>query len=138
MDKIRYGIIGAGNQGDYYASLLVDSDIPDAVLTAICDHDPKKLTAARETYGESVTYFTEYGQMLDSGLCDVVLVEVPHYQHPEMVIACLEKGIHVITDKPAGVYTKQVRLMNEAAEKSGALFGMMFNQRTDCRYRKMK
>jgi len=44
----------------------------------------------------------------------------------------------VICDKPAGVYTKQVREMNEFAAKSKALFAMMFNQRTNCIYRKMK
>ncbi len=41
-------------------------------------------------------------------------------------------------EKPAGVYTKAVREMNEAAEKSGKVFGMMFNQRTNCVYRKMR
>lgn len=138
MEKVRYGIIGAGNQGWYYASLIADGDIPDARLTAICDNNSEKRNAAKEAFGETVRYFSEYHRMLDSGLCDVVLVETPHYQHPEMVIECLNRGIHVITDKPAGVYTKQVREMNEASEKSGALFGMMFNQRTDCRYRKMK
>ncbi|MDL2234472.1 Gfo/Idh/MocA family oxidoreductase, partial [Ruminococcaceae bacterium OttesenSCG-928-L11] len=41
-------------------------------------------------------------------------------------------------EKPAGVYTKQVREMNEAAAKANVTFGMMFNQRTNCVYRKMK
>jgi predicted dehydrogenase len=40
-------------------------------------------------------------------------------------------------EKPAGVYTKQVREMNAAAEKSGLVFGMMFNQRTNAWFRKM-
>ena len=40
-------------------------------------------------------------------------------------------------EKPAGVYTKAVREMNAAAQKSGKVFGMMFNQRTNCLYRKM-
>ena len=42
-----------------------------------------------------------------------------------------------MSEKPAGVYTKQVREMNEAAARSGKVFGMMFNQRTNCVYRKM-
>ena len=46
-------------------------------------------------------------------------------------------GLHVMCEKPAGVYTKAVREMNEAAEKSGKVFAMMFNQRTNCVYRKM-
>jgi len=76
--------------------------------------------------------------MLDDNVCDAILVETPHYQHPEIVIDCLKRGIHVICDKPAGVYTKQVKEMNEAASKSKSLFTMMFNQRTNCVYRKMK
>lgn len=85
-----------------------------------------------------VTYFTDYIQMLDSGLCDAVLVEVPHYQHPEMVMECLKRDIYVICEKPAGVYAAQVKEVNEAAKNSKALFGMMFNQRTNCLYRKMR
>ena len=64
--------------------------------------------------------------------------QTTHYQHPEIVIECLKRGIHVICDKPAGVYTKQVREMNEFAAKCNARFAMMFNQRTNCVYRKMK
>ncbi len=40
-------------------------------------------------------------------------------------------------EKPAGVYTKQVREMNEEAMKHNLVFGMMFNQRTNHIYRKM-
>jgi predicted dehydrogenase len=50
----------------------------------------------------------------------------------------LNKGINVICEKPAGVYTKQVKEMNEVAKNSNSLFAMMFNQRTNCLYRKMK
>ena len=76
--------------------------------------------------------------MLESGVCDAVLVETPHYQHPEIVMECLKRDVNVICDKPAGVYTKQVREMNEAAAKSKAKFAMMFNQRMNCVYRKMR
>ena len=68
----------------------------------------------------------------------LVLVETPHYQHPEIVIECLKRGMNVICEKPAGVYTKQVKEMNEVAKESNALFALMFNQRTNCVYRKMK
>ena len=105
----------------------------------MCDINPAKIENIKEkTTNKDAVYFTDYIEMLDSGLCDAVLVEVPHYQHPEMVIECLKRGIHVISEKPAGVYTKQVREMNEFAEKSDAVFGMMFNQRTNCVYRKMR
>ena len=105
----------------------------------MCDINEAKIENVKaKTTNQDAVYFTDYKEMLDSGLCDAVLIEVPHYSHPEMVEECLKRNIHVICEKPAGVYTKQVREMNAASEKSGALFGMMFNQRTNCLYRKMR
>ena len=139
MEQVRYGIIGLGNQGSSYVKKFDNGLLTDAVLTAMCDINPAKIEHIKsKTLAKDAVYFTDYIEMLDSGLCDAVLVEVPHYQHPEMVIECLKRDIHVICEKPAGVYTKQVREMNEFAEKSKAKFGMMFNQRTNCLYRKMR
>lgn len=58
--------------------------------------------------------------------------------HPEIVIEALNNDVNVISDKPIGVYTKQVKEMNEVAKKSKAKFSLMFNQRTNSVYRKMK
>ena len=140
MGKIRFGIVGLGNQGTFYVnSIFAKGKVENGYVSALCDINPAKIESIKTTFtDENVKYFTDYIEMLDSGLCDAVLIEVPHYQHPEMVIECLKRGINVICEKPAGVYTKQVREMNEVAKKSKAHFGMMFNQRTNCLYRKMK
>ena len=138
MSKIRYGIVGVGNQGTYYAVRLDGGLVEDSVLTAVADINPAKIEAIKPKLKGDVKYYSDYKQMLSDGVCDAVLVAVPHYDHPSIVIECLNRGIHVITDKPAAVYTKQVEEMNAAAEKSNALYGMMFNQRTNCLYRKMK
>ena len=140
MERIRFGIIGLGNQGSYYALSLFDKGaITNGIITALCDINPAKIEAMQSRItNKSITYFTDYKQMLDSGLCDAVLVEVPHYSHPEMVIACLNRGINVICEKPAGVYADQVLEMNAVADKKSAKFAMMFNQRTNCVYRKMR
>lgn len=44
----------------------------------------------------------------------------------------------MLTEKPAGVYTKQVEEMNAAAKKSGKVFGIMYNQRTNPKFQKMR
>ena len=140
MKKIRFGIIGVGNQGSSYIYSLFDKGrIENGVVSAVCDINKFKLDSVKEnTTNKDIVYFNDYKEMLDSGLCDAVLVETPHYQHPEIVIECLNRGINVICEKPAGVYTKQVKEMNEVAKKSNAHFAMMFNQRTNCLYRKMR
>ncbi|MDR1439199.1 MAG: Gfo/Idh/MocA family oxidoreductase, partial [Clostridiales bacterium] len=76
-----------------------------------------------------------------SGTADAVIIAVPHYWHPPLAIEALGSKIHVMCEKPAGVYTKQVREMNAAAvaaEKDGVVFGLMFNQRTNSLFRKMR
>ena len=138
MKEIRYGVVGAGNQGTYYALKLDEGAVENARLTAVCDLNPVKIDAIKAKLKGEIAYYNDYKKMLDEGAVDAVLVAVPHYSHPEIVIECLNRNVHVITDKPAAVYTEQVEEMNRAAEKSKALYGMMFNQRTNCLYRKMK
>lgn len=137
MKKIKFAIVGMGNQGSHYAKLFQENKIENGELLAVCDNDAQRLETAKQKF-ENLMYFDNYINMLECGKIDAVLVETPHYQHPEIVIECLKRGINVICDKPAGVYTKQVREMNEVAKKSNAKFAMMFNQRTNCVYRKMR
>ena len=139
MEKVRFGIIGVGNMGSSHSKNLLAGKVENGVLAAICDLKQSKLDAIKAIEGaENVATFTDYKEMLASGLIDVVIVAVPHYFHPPMVIDALNAGVHAISEKPAGVYTKQVKEMNEVAKKSDKLFGMMFNQRTNCLYRKMR
>jgi predicted dehydrogenase len=50
----------------------------------------------------------------------------------------MKKGLNVLIEKPAGVYTKQVEEMNAVAKECNVVFGIMMNQRTNCIYRKMR
>lgn len=139
-DKIRLGMIGIGNMGSAHANNLKAGKCPEIELVAIADNNPERLAWAKEQgFGEQVHYFESAEEMLDSGLIDSCLVAIPHYEHATYAIKCMQRGIHVMVEKPAGVYTKQAREMNEEAEKHpDVVFGMMFNQRTNCVYRKLR
>lgn len=138
MEKVKIGVIGIGNMGSGHCKNILSGLCPDIELAAVADISAERRAFAKENYPESVAIFDDAMKMLDSGLINAVIVAVPHYFHPQYVIAALERGIHAMSEKPAGVYTKQVREMNEAAAKSDAIFAMMFNQRTDHIYRKMR
>ena len=112
---------------------------PEIEVTAVADINPARLEWAKAELGEGVALFDNAEAMLDSGKIDACIVSVPHYDHARYVIECMKRGIHVMCEKPAGVYTLQVRQMIEEADKHPeAVFGMMFNQRTNCVYRKMR
>lgn len=137
MEKVRLGIIGIGNMGTNHAKSIVEGRAPEVELTAVADLRESRRTWCRENLPENVAVFEQAKDLMASGLCDAVLLSVPHYQHPELSIAAMDQGLHVLCEKPAGVYTKQVRAMNDHAAKSDRVFAMMFNQRTNCVYRKM-
>ncbi len=138
MSKIRLGIIGIGNMGSGHARSVVEGKCPDFVLAAVADINPARLEWAKKELGEDIALFDDAIAMLDSRCIDACLISVPHYDHPCFAMACMQRGIHVMVEKPAGVYTKQVREMNEeAAKHPEVVFGMMFNQRTNHVYRAM-
>lgn len=141
-NKIRLGIIGIGNMGSGHANNILEGKCADFCLCAAADIKPDRLEWIKEAgraAGAEVECFSDAIAMLDSGKIDACMVCVPHYDHPGYAIECMKRGIHVMVEKPAGVYTKQVREMNEEAERHPeVVFGMMFNQRTNCIYRKMR
>ena len=139
MAKVRLGIIGAGNMGSGHIGNYVKGTLPEVEIVAVADRREERRAWVRETLGEGVTIFNEGIDLIHSGLVDAILIAVPHYQHPGLAIEGFKNGLHVMCEKPAGVYTKQVKEMNAEADKHPELkFGMMFNQRTNCVYRKIK
>ena len=139
MKRIRLGIIGIGNIGTAHARNLLGGKCPDFDLVAAADINPDRIAWFKENMSDQITYFDDAIAMLDSGLIDACMVCVPHYDHPRYAMECMRREIHVMVEKPAGVYTLQVREMNEEAKKHpNVVFGMMFNQRTNCLYRKMR
>ncbi|WP_167040849.1 Gfo/Idh/MocA family oxidoreductase [Salinibacterium sp. ZJ454] len=136
--QVRLGIIGLGAQGSMYAKFIADGLVPNMVIGAIADIDPAKADVAASVYPD-VPFFDDYVALLDSGTVDAVITTVPHFLHPEMGIAALSRDIHALVEKPAGVYTKQVAELNAfAATKPELSFGIMFNQRNNPLYIRLK
>lgn len=133
---VKLGIIGIGNMGSTHSLNVLAGKTPEITLAAVADRRESRRSWAKEKL-PGVPVFEEGSELIESGLCDGVLIAVPHYQHPVLAKEAFGKGLHVLCEKPAGVYTNAVKEMNEAADRAGKTFGMMFNQRTNCVYRKM-
>ncbi len=137
VQPLRYGIIGVGNMGTSHLNYFLSGALTEMRLTAVADINPERLEAVQDELPE-LACFNDGIAMMESGLVDAVVIATPHYDHPPLVQAALAHNIHVLSEKPAGVYTKQVREMNEFAAKSDKVFAVMFNQRTNHVYRKLR
>lgn len=148
MKKVRLGIIGVGNMGTGHLNNILGRQCPEIEVTAVADINPARLDHARAMVEKAraehpeipeIATFTDAMEMISSGECDAIIVAVPHYDHPRYCIAGLQAGLHVMSEKPAGVYTAQVReLIEEADRHPDLIYALMFNQRTNPYYRKMR
>lgn len=135
---LRLGIIGAGNMGSGHIRNIMSGKCPEIQVTAVADRRASCRDQAKKWLPEAAV-FAEGSELIAAHVCDAVLIAVPHYQHPTLAIEAMKAGLHVMCEKPAGVYTLQVKEMIAEADKHPELtFGMMFNQRTNCVYRKVK
>ncbi len=135
--NIRVGIVGVGNIGGAHAHSVSSGKINGMELAALCDSNPEVRKELSKKY-PLLPVFASYESLIDSGLADGVIIATPHYFHPEIAIYAFRKGLHVLSEKPAGVYTSAVRKMIAAAEESGKTFAVMFNQRTNKLFSKAK
>lgn len=137
MNHVRIGIIGIGNMGTSHVQKIIAGEVKNMELTAVCDLNPDRCDWAAQ-FAQVPAFDTPDAFFAHSDLYDAVCIATPHYDHPPLAIRAFELGKHVIVEKPAGVYTKQVREMNEAAEKVGTVFSLMYNQRANPLYQKVR
>jgi predicted dehydrogenase len=128
---VRLAVIGAGVMGSSHVR-----DIPtleNAELAAVCDIDHER--ADRFAEGYEVPAYYDYHDLLESGKVDAVMIATPHYFHTPIAIDFMRRGIHVLTEKPIAVHTRDALKMIAAYEEAKAqnpelVFAIMFQQRT--------
>lgn len=136
MCDLQVAVIGVGNIGSAHAKALAAGKVKGMRLAAVCDADPQKLSWAKQELGCAV--FSDSNELINSGLADTVVIATPHYDHAPIAVAAFAHGLNVLTEKPIGVYTNQAKEMLDAAQRSGKSFGIMFNQRTNPLFQKMR
>ena len=137
MEHINVAVIGIGNMGSAHASCIAENQIKGMSLTAVCDISEKKLASFSEKHTD-IKCFKSYEELFDAKICDSVIIAVPHPLHSEIAIKAFEHGLNVMLEKPADIAVSRVKKLNETAQKSGKVFAIMFNQRTNGLFEKAR
>ena len=138
MKTIRFAVAGLGAMGLAHAKTLLSGAVEEAELTAVVSGNEAHIAQLRACPGgEDVRTFASIPELAASGVCDAVLIATPHRLHVAQTLEAFDAGLAVLLEKPTGVYTAEVRALNEAADRCGLAFGVMFNQRTNPLYRRM-
>lgn len=128
---IRAGLMGIGFMGRGHLNhfqRLEEEHVP-LRLSAIADCDalkfknqfvPGNLNLSLRTYDFSrYAQYTDWKQMLDHEPLDMVDIALPTHLHAEAAVAALEKGIHVLVEKPMARTVEEARRMVDAAQHNG-------------------
>ena len=125
ISQVKVAMLGLGNRGTGQAK-LVNSLFPDkAIITAICDIQPKRVARTLETLKQSGQKPTVYGddedawkEMLQRDDIDLVIICTPWADHGPMALYAMDQGKHVAMEVPAVLTLDHCwALVNKAEEK---------------------
>ncbi len=133
---INVAVIGIGRMGSVHARNLASGLVGDAVLKAVCDIDSTKLNDFGTRF-KDIALIKDYKELCAIDI-DAVIIATPHYSHGEIATFFLERGVHVLSEKPQCVSVRESRKINEVAKRSTVLYGIMYNQRTNPVYERAK
>ena len=136
MSELRIGIIGTGFMATrLYAPAVIANE--RATLGALCRRDEAKLRMAQQKFQVDEAY-TDWRQMLQESNLDAVIICTPHDLHAAPTLAALERGLHVLVEKPLANHGTDARAMCAGAESSGRVLMVTYNYRFSGMWRTVK
>ncbi len=118
MTQLKVGFVGLSHLHPRLYMPLFDS-LPEMTVTAVADTNPAVLGPFTKDY--AVQGYADWREMLDNERLDLALLFLPHVECPDAAVACAERGIHLIVEKPMAAAAAGVARMQAAAEKAGVV-----------------
>lgn len=122
---LRYAVVGAG--AFIFSAHKIGLELPISELVGVSDIRPEAAAKNAESFGCPV--FSDHKVMIEETKPDVVVIMTPHPSHASITIDALNAGCHVLVEKPMAVQVAEADAMIAAAEKSGKLLAVNFQQR---------
>ena len=123
--KIGYAVLGLGI-GMAHAEAAAASQ--HAELVAVCDLDEARLEKAKALY-HSVTCYTDAKALFDDPRVDIVSICLPSAMHADFAVRAMEKGKHVLVEKPVDITCERAMRIEEARQRTGMRCGVVLQNR---------
>jgi predicted dehydrogenase len=120
-EVLRYGIVGTGMMGlEHLRNLQAISKVE---VTAVADPhgDSLEWTRLAIAEGRQPTYFQNHRELMDSGLCDVVVIASPNDTHAAICRELLASDLHLLIEKPMATTVEDCEMILKLAEKRDAV-----------------
>jgi len=116
--SLKVAVVGAGSMGTNHLRVLQDFDDDSFHLVGVADSQESTLARAVRRY--HVAGFADHRRMIFETCPDLVVVAVPTNLHCEVASYALERGIHVLIEKPIATTEEEARALIELSRRHGA------------------
>jgi len=96
------------------------SQTSNSVMTALVTDDEEKFTKLASQYSLKAYKYADFDKLLEEDVCDAIYLATPNWMHRKFAVPALEKGYHVLLEKPMEVSEEDCQAIIEAQKKSGA------------------
>lgn len=114
-DRVKCGVIGTGSLGQHHARIY--AALENAELVGIVDSDPQRAKQIAEQHGTRV--FQSAVELAEN--CEAISVVVPTDRHAQVAIPMLEKGAHLLIEKPICATIEEAQKVLNAAKEFNRL-----------------
>ncbi len=125
MARLKTAVVGLGYIGNIHLEALfrVGTDV-----VAVADANKAACEQAQMKYGISHIYI-DYRELIENEILDAVHICTPNHMHYEIALAAIDKGLHVLCEKPLALTSKQAKELTEQLGKKELIGAVNFNYR---------
>ncbi|KAL4794394.1 hypothetical protein BDV19DRAFT_379515 [Aspergillus venezuelensis] len=132
--KLNFGVVGIGRMGQRHAQNILHR-VPRARLLCVCSPAPHEIEWAEQNLKpEGVQVFAEFDKMIESPGLQAVVIASPTDLHITHTVAAMERGIHVLCEKPITTDVLELQSLIKASKASTAKLMVGFVRRFDKNY----
>lgn len=135
-DRVKIGVIGLGDRGS--AILDVLKNVPEFKVVAICDIFDFRFSKAKERIANKVRTYKDFNEMLDNSELEAVVISTPLFEHYRMVMAALDKDIHILCEKALAYNIEQCVDIKTKAAQSSKLFQISYQYQLNPMFQAIK
>jgi predicted dehydrogenase len=128
MDRLRVGVVGAGLWGSNHARVF--GTLERTELAAVCDVSRERADAMKAQSGAAAAY-TDYRDLVADPTIDAVSIATPDFTHTPIILAALEAGKHVLSEKPLATSLEEADAIAAAAARASGKLMVDFHNRVN-------
>ncbi|MFH1566470.1 MAG: Gfo/Idh/MocA family oxidoreductase, partial [Gemmatimonadota bacterium] len=128
MDRIRVGFIGCGGNASGHIGRILE--MPETEIVALCDPSQESIRRVHERHAATAALpvYTDYRELLARVEVDAIEISTPHTTHYDQIMDSLDKGAHVLTEKPMVCSVEHARAVIAKAGQVGRILMVAYQR----------